>query len=92
MTSTRATGRPQSLKITAREALREARARREEWKPAQAAAVLDRAAQARETLIADYLTPALERELASATTEGPRRRALAAHLLNSQKAKPRREP
>jgi hypothetical protein len=85
MTSTRDTGRPQSLKITVREALREARARRQEGKPALAAAALDRAAEARETLVADYLTPALERELTSPKTAKPRRRDLAAHLLGSAK-------
>ena len=89
MTSTRATGRPQSLKHTAQEALQSARARRLAGKPHQAAAALARATTARETLVADYLTPDLEREFASATTEGPRRRALAAHLHNAEKAKPR---
>ena len=89
MPSTRDTGRPQSLKITAREALRQARARREAGKPAQAAAALARAAEARQTLLADYLTPALERELTSSTTPEPRRRALAAHLLGSKAPPPR---
>jgi len=92
MTSTRDPGRPQHLKITAQEALQSARARRQAGKPHQAAAALQRASTARESLIADHLTPALERELADPATEGPRRRALAAHLLNSQKAKPRHEP
>lgn len=60
---TRDAGRPQSLKITAREALREARARRGEGKPALAAAALDRAAQARRVLLINYNDSRLEREL-----------------------------
>jgi hypothetical protein len=88
MTSTRDSGRPRQLKDTAREALGNAKRRRAEGKPHHAAAELARAAQARETLLAEYTTPGLERELANLATGDARRRALAAHLLNSGKAKP----
>jgi len=100
MTGTRGGGRPQQLKNTAREALANARTRRLEGKRHQADAELRRAAEARQTLIDDYKTPALERELLQniegsdflSDMENPqavrRRGALLAHLCNFGKGSP----
>ena len=88
MTSTRDTGSPQQLKITMREALRGAKRRRQEEKPHQAEAKLVRAAEARERLLSEYLSPTLKRKLAAPATDSARRRALAAHLLNAGKDTP----
>jgi hypothetical protein len=62
MVSTRDTGRPQSLKITAREALGSAKRHRQEGRRHQADAELRRAAEARHLLIINYNTPRLEKE------------------------------
>jgi len=100
MVSTRDTGRPQSLKITAREALGSAKRHRQEGRRHQADAELRRAAEARQTLIDDYKTPTLERELLQniegsdflSDMENPeavrRRKALLAHLCNFGKGSP----
>jgi len=101
MTGTRGGGRPQQLKNTAREALANARTRRLEGKRHQADAELRRAAEARQTLIDDYKTPTLERELLQniegsdflSDMENPqavrRRGALLAHLCNFGKGSPK---
>jgi len=62
MTGTRGSGRPQQLKNTAREALANARTRRQEGKPHQADAELKRAAEARRLLLINYNDPRLEKE------------------------------
>ncbi len=76
------------FKNEARKALHTAHTAREQGNTKAADKALNRAAKARKALITQSVTIPLERELWD-TIDEARRHALAAHLLNSQKAKPR---